>query len=108
MNMTDAGMTVVAELRRLKTLHLFESKVTAKGLAHLPGDSAIEVLSISAGRARDDALAHVVRLGRLRSLTLSGNFTDRGLAHLVGSTSLREVTLHMDQFSDEGLRISGQ
>ena len=125
---TDEGLRHLSSLKSLNKLSLGGCKeVTTSGLAHLrglpiqslqldpcvPGDSRLafleglpelETLYIKGTSLRDEDLASVGKLTRLKDLRIYCQaIGDRGMAHLAGLTSLESLTARF-QLTDEGLK----
>jgi hypothetical protein len=70
-------------------------------------DVPLHGLTVSSARMSDAGVAHIARLGRLRSLYLSAcsRVTDEGLAHLTALADLEELWLTANaRVTDEGLK----
>ncbi len=79
-DITDAGLPILNQLRRLRALYLHETKVTNIGSLNL---QALQQLWLSSTRFTDAGLANLDGLPALRELYLSGTeVTPLGLANL--------------------------
>jgi hypothetical protein len=103
---TDAGIAHLTALRRLKVLHISNSRMTDAGLAHLKGLGTLEVLSLQGNHFSDAGLAHVAGLTHLKTLCVGlgdCRITDAGLVHLRGLAGLQLLDLQHSRVTDEGL-----
>jgi beta-lactamase regulating signal transducer with metallopeptidase domain/Leucine-rich repeat (LRR) protein len=100
---SNAGLSHVAELQSLKGLYFNQNKVTNTGLAHLAKLSSLEELELGGGRISDAGLIHLAKLPKLRYLLLWGNFSDAGMAQLKNIPSLRILQLGRLPITDAGL-----
>jgi len=71
-NFSDAGLGHLQNLGRLQWLELDSTKITDSGLVHLQGLDSLDTLAISNAKITDDGLLHLRRLVRLKYLSLSG------------------------------------
>ncbi|MGI9430228.1 MAG: c-type cytochrome domain-containing protein [Bythopirellula sp.] len=65
---SDQGLTVVAQLKNLSKLHLENSSVTDSGLTHLSGLSRLQYLNLYGTQITDVGLQHVQSLAHLQKL----------------------------------------
>ncbi len=85
---TDAGITHLAGLTKLRYLELTDLKdLKGPGLKHLQKLPNLS-LNLHGTGITDDGLAHIKELTHLDGLTLPVQITDAGLAHLAGLTRL--------------------
>jgi hypothetical protein len=107
---SDAGLASLSGLRNLQSLAIDATRVSDAGLACLSGLSNLEVLGLRNNEQVSDAgLAHLRCFTKLKSLLLDGtNVTDAGLAHLEGLSKLEVLLLDGTAVSDAGLaHLSG-
>ena len=71
-NFSDAGLGHLQNLGRLQWLELDSTKITDSGLVHLQDLDSLDTLVISNAKITDDGLLHLRRLVRLKYLSLSG------------------------------------
>jgi Leucine rich repeat/Leucine Rich repeat len=90
---TDAGISVIARLKNLRTIRLFDSSLTGDYVKHLGRLEKLTSLGLS--NIGDDILMQIVaRLNNLQDLDLSyGSVTGAGLKGLAGSKHLRRLNL---------------
>ena len=110
---TDNGLKCLAAGDHLRMLLIDGcSQITDAGMAHLNELSSLGALCVrdDAGKMNltDASLAHLVKLPRLRSLALSGSFSDVGLDHLRNLAPLQWLELEQTNITDSGLaRLQG-
>jgi len=101
----DETFRQLATCRALGTLHFYpaDSRVTAKGVAHLASLRALKDLSIV--DVDDEGLQHLARSDSLEELRLSGSlFSDEGLRSVAQIKNLRVLGLvKSNKISGEGL-----
>jgi hypothetical protein len=93
---TDAGVAHLASQRRLKSVHMDNSKLTDDSLRVFGTLPLLEHLQATRNHFTDDGLAHLHHLKRLISLDIDcgeTRFTDAGLVHLEGLQSLQMIFL---------------
>ena len=93
---TDAILTHLGRLRRLKNLGVQGTLVTNTGLAHLAGLSELRSLECSGTPELTDAgLVHLAGFERLEGLSIAGDarIGGPGLAHLAGRRHLRFLAI---------------
>lgn len=66
-----------------------------------------EVESIDLNRADDDDVARIVVFEHLKSVSLSGNFTDKAMETLARCRSLEHISLHSPSVTSKGLAELG-
>jgi hypothetical protein len=92
-------------LTELRTLELFNTRVTDAGLERLGGLTGLERLQLSIAEVTDAGLEHLKGFANLRELDLSGaQVTDAGLEHLQGLTNLVQLDLHGTQVTEQGVK----
>ncbi len=92
---TDDGLIVLKDLKKLRNLDLSYSRVTDRGLKQLSGLKALRILDLNGCEGITDAgLAELSDLVNLKWLLLRGtNVTDEGLEYLTELKHLRLLTL---------------
>jgi hypothetical protein len=104
--LTDAGLTPLAGLPNLRTLHLWDCPhLTDAGLPSLAALSGLTSLGLGRCDITDRGLGHVLEwLLRLDTLTLLDcpRLTDAALDHVAEYSGLRCVQLFCPGFSPEG------
>lgn len=92
---TDSELAEVAELAKLRVLHLFNTQITDAGLKHLKGMTSLQELGLGGTQITDTGLVHLAGLTSLETLdfSLCSKIEDQGLAHLKELTSLQELSL---------------
>jgi len=101
---SDEQLHYFANLSRLVSLVLSGTPITDAGLVHLRELSNVEALHLSATAISDRGLADVARLYNLRVLDLSGTkVSDGGLKQLTSLGELRWLLLTGDDITDVGL-----
>lgn len=124
---TDAGFVHFRNLKRLRSLSLYNTPVTGSGLVQLAGLPRLECLSLGKTRLKSQHVSALAQLHQLKALGLDGTpitdddlfalgplqmleslsltntaISDRGLPYLERLTNLRILTLPAG-ISDEGL-----
>ncbi len=102
---TDSELAEVAELAKLRVLHLFNTQITDAGLKHLKGMASLQELGPGGTQITDTGLVHLAGLTSLGTLdfSLCSKIEDQGLAHLKELTSLQELSLYKTQVTDAAL-----
>ena len=92
-HITDLGLPELKALKRLRSLDLSRSEVTAKSLVELVSLPALEEIVLSyCEKVEDAAAATLLRMKSLRSLDLTyTKLTDEGLAQLEKHTGLKNL-----------------
>lgn len=102
--MTDATLTHLEQLPRLRLVALSGSQVTDAGLRHLEGLTQLQYLVLAYSKITGSGLRHLRGLSQLQTLDLTGTkVTNAGLPPHNGPTHLRELYLGRTQFTDAGL-----
>jgi internalin A len=126
---TDKGLSVVAEMPKLKRLEFQSTAVTDAGLVHLKklkslgyikaggtqvGDAGmahlaeiptLQYLNLVSTQVGDDGLTHLALLPALGVLILDGcPVTDAGLAHLKATATLEALSVSGTRVSAEGAK----
>jgi Leucine-rich repeat (LRR) protein len=103
----DEDMACLANLTRLKTF-LTSSRqayLTDAGTSHLAGLTELDWLSIGGPQLTDTTLSYLSKMEKLKTLQITGNFTDQGLRHLEGPYSLDYLWIHPSRdFSQSALQ----
>jgi serine/threonine protein kinase len=102
---TDAGLLLIGEFRKLTRLSLSATRITGAGLAHLSGLSALRELFLDNTAIGDMGIARLSRLHSLEALSLWGchGVTDGGLRYLSGLPRLNTIVLNDTPVTDTGL-----
>jgi hypothetical protein len=97
---TDAGLSDLWRLRRLRSLYLFAPHITGSGLAALAELPDLTSLTLSGAALADAALQHAAACQSLEQLTLGDggpggppSITDAGLVGLAAAPRLRRIYL---------------
>lgn len=108
--LTDAGLAALPKLRSLEEITIGGGTFTDAGLAHLAELPSLHYVWLwgspesIADRITDDALRHLRKIPRLRTLKIPlATITDAGIAHLAGHPKLENLWLLDTQVTDEGL-----
>lgn len=102
--MTDATLTHLDQLPRLRSVELSGTQVTDAGLRHLEGLTQLQSLGLAYTNITGGGLRHLKGLSQLQSLDMTGTkVTNAGLSSLNGQTHLRELYLGRTQITDAGL-----
>ena len=102
---TDDGLAYIEDLNRLRSLNLSRCKrIDGSGLKHLRR-LPIHALNLNWTSVTDDNLAHLTELKQLEFLELLGTpITDQGLAHVAELRTLSEFNIRDTAVSDAGLK----
>ena len=104
-DITDEGMTKLADLRNLKILHLGGTKVTDAGLQHLSRLQKLETLRLGGTEISDTGLKYLRTLKNLSSLDLYKTaVTDTGLEDLAGLPRVQSLYLSGTRATADGIR----
>jgi Leucine-rich repeat (LRR) protein len=105
---TDGGLLSLAQLTELEELMVWDAHwITDVGVSHLAGLAKLKSLHFSNGQLGDASLAVFGRLPSVQILSLQGNsFSDEGLKHLAGLKQLRSLWVGMNKqpITDAGVR----
>jgi hypothetical protein len=71
-NFSDAGLSSLAGLKRLKTLDLWGVDIGDEGIAHIARLTSLQELHVTVGDASGDGIRQLGKLTSLRRLTLDG------------------------------------
>ena len=106
----DAVLKHVGQLRRLRSLDLFNVALTDKGLQELAGLDRLEHLTMAnAPGVRGSGLAQLKPLSALRRLVLVETPLDaEGLKALAQLTQLHSLVLHPVQFQPDDAAVIGK
>jgi len=103
---SDDCMPLISRLTGLRSLSLYLTAITDRGLSHITKLRSLEYLE-APPRMTDRGLAHVAKLPALKGLSVGASggspVTDAGLRHLSKLTSLEELYLRGEGMSDAGL-----
>jgi len=106
---TDAGLELLRNMKRLEVLRLRGTNVTDSVLKHLKGMPKLRTLDLGATRVTDAALETIADLTNLEELGLDfTQVTDAGLPHLAKLTKLRSLHLNGTQVTDAGMEHLGR
>ncbi len=96
---TDDGLRTLTGLSDLEVLFVWDaSRITDAGISHLVGLKKLRELGFSNAKLSDDAVAVFSRLPAIKELSLQGNsFSDDGLKHLAGLKQLRTLWVGMNR-----------
>ncbi|MHC4639336.1 MAG: leucine-rich repeat domain-containing protein, partial [Planctomycetota bacterium] len=91
----DEDLACLSKHKRLKLCHLWHTKLTDAGMAHLAGLTNLDWLGISGANLTDDGLKYLTNMRRLNNLSITGNgnFTDNGLRYLEGLKALGSLKI---------------
>jgi hypothetical protein len=100
---TDAGMPVIGQLKKLKTLDI-RARITDNGLKELEGLTQLQWLCLDHNDITDAGLVCLRNLTLLRWLSIEDtNVTDAGLLHLKGLKKLEHVGARRTGVTARGL-----
>jgi len=103
---SDDCMPLISRLTGLRSLNLYLTAITDKGLSHITKLKSLEYLE-APPRMTDRGLALVAELPALKGLSVGATggspVTDAGLRHLSKLSSLEELYLRGEGMSDAGL-----
>ncbi len=100
----DAELKEVEKFKTAKCLHVLGSNVTNKGLSYIAEMQQLESLHLIGTQITDDGLKEIAELKNLRFLHLVGTkITDAGLVHLARLKKLEELDVRGTPVSDAGL-----
>ena len=103
-NSVDSDMKEVANLVKLLSLDLRNSKITNAGLEHLKSMSQLEELVLMDTPITDAGLEQIKNMTKLQSLNLNNTkITDTSLESLKGLTELKNLYLVNTKISDAGM-----
>ena len=102
---TDAVLRRLGNLRRMRVLHLSDTCVTDDAIAYLLPLSCLTTLSLqSSANFTASGVCHLGGLKELRRLDLTGSgVTNEGLAGITGLRHLEHLALDHTDVGDEGL-----
>jgi hypothetical protein len=104
-DVTDGGLAVLGDLRKLRELNLYCPKMTDAGLVHVKGLRNLTRLGLGGPKMTDAGLLNLKDLRHLESLSLgSDGITNDGLACLAGLGELRELSFGSLAVTDDGFR----
>ena len=101
--LTDAGMTHLAGLRKLKFLNVARTSVSDKGLSVLRGHTDLETLLLGTTKITDAGLANLERMTKLKKLSVFRTaVSDAGIPSLHKLTSLEILTKSESKITEAG------
>ena len=101
---SDEGLSVVADIKKLSWIRLDGTTVTDEGVALLQSLALMKELGLARTSVTDVGLKHLDKMSQLRTLMLSDTqVTDAGVFHLKDKASLRMLTLRNTGITDDGL-----
>ncbi len=106
-SVTDASAEDLQQLKNLRSLDLRLNRITPRPLRHIEEMSELRELTLAMKLSpvplRDEDMAFLKRLTRLKSLTLlSADLTDKWLAYLEGLPNLTSLQLYDMAITAEG------
>jgi hypothetical protein len=102
---TDRGLIHLADLQNLSTLYLYQTGVRGPGLAHLERLPKLHSISLSRSELGDAGLKHLGNMLHLKWADLDQtHITDAGMADLAKAIGLETLSLRRTDVSDEGIR----
>jgi len=106
---SNVGLSYLAENRNLRRLCLGNTAATAEGVAALRSLSTLEYLCLGGTTTDDAGLKCLVEAKTLRTLDLTGiPITDAGLVHLLELRQLETLILSFTDVSDEEIEHLSQ
>ena len=108
-NVSDVGIRHLANLRKLKYLHLSTSRITDESLAVFAGFRRLEGLSLQYNNFTDSGVMQLIGLSRLKSLWVCGDrdrrnaITDDVLIELERMTGLLELGIQNTEVTSAGI-----
>lgn len=101
---TDAGLTHVRNLRRLRYLNVSRTQITDNGLKSLAGLTHLTTLHAGYTKISDRGMAHLGKVTSLEKLDLNHTgITDRGLRQLQRLRNLKRIYFVGTKVTDTGL-----
>jgi eukaryotic-like serine/threonine-protein kinase len=102
---TDAGLAVCSQCKKLTHLDLVETKITDAGVGHFAGNKNLVVLNLAHTSVSDEGLAHFQGNTNLTELWLGvmPNVTDRGMAYFKDCKKLTKLWLGGNYLTDQGM-----
>ena len=101
---TDAGLSHVGNLRRLRYLNVSQTQITDKGLESLVGLSQLTTLHANNTKILDEGMVHLGTMTSLEKLDLNyTGISDRGLREVHGLTNLKRIYFVGTKVTDDGL-----
>lgn len=104
-NFTDGGFQPVAQLLKLKELHLGElPKLTGTGFADIAELAGLEVVTLNDSGVTDKGMKAIANLRELKQLDLDRTkITDDGLKFLASKRALERLSFEDTRVGDSGL-----
>ena len=104
-HVTDAALSHLAGLTKLRVLDLSWTEVTSAGLAHLKRLTKLQSLNLTSTKITDAGLVRLAALPALESLNLTGTqVTDAGLEYLKDLPKLRSLNLSTTNVTNAGTK----
>ena len=101
-NLTDNGLELISRMYSLEELDLFMcGKITSAGLSKLGQLESLEHLRTP--NIDDTVLQIFSQLSKLRTLSISGELTDKGMSYLRYLGHLESLSIEAKDVGDEGL-----
>lgn len=102
--LTDAGLTHVAELKDVVSLNLRDTKITSAGLIHLKGLTKLRRLHLERTGIDDEGIGNLASLSNLVYLNLYGTkITDKSLVQLAELKNLKQLYVWQTEVTDGGV-----
>jgi Leucine-rich repeat (LRR) protein len=104
--LTDEGVSKLADLKQLETLHIGKSRIGDRSLAVLAGLPKLQSLTLQENHFTDQGLRSIAGMTQLTNLWVGNGsvITDQGLPSLSGLTNLQQLELQDCPITDAGLR----
>ena len=103
-DMTDLGLSRLAQSKRLKILEADTTRITDKGMAYVCQMPQLQELSLSDTLITDQGLKQLKGLSQLRRLNLAGTkITSKALANIRFFDLLEKLTVDRTSVTDQGL-----
>ncbi|MCA9264461.1 MAG: DUF1570 domain-containing protein [Planctomycetales bacterium] len=107
-DVTDAGLELLTQCRRLEWLDLSRCQVTDVSLARLPADAPLRQVTLEGTQVTDRSLEKLGNYATIEELDLTGTqITDQGLTHLAKLVKLKRLWLTHTAVTDAGLQQLG-
>jgi hypothetical protein len=101
----DSDLKQLAGLAELRSLNLWNGKITDTGLEHMKGMTSLQDLWLGYTKITDKGIEYLKDLTGLQSLNLlNTRVTDAGLEYLKDMTQLRSLSVTGTQITDAGIQ----